>query len=206
MTGALPALGRCCAVHRAGSSTTSDGLVELTHGFPFDSDIFGPRATLPLVRIRDRLGRARDLRQCDSIPDDVILRDGDIVVGMDGDFELTVWRRGPAALNQRTCLLRPRPGVDAAVRRVCLAASPVASCNDLTLRKRPSSSCHSCDDARDLSGPCAPLASSSAPSPTTSTRRRLGSTPSSAPASAVNATRLDEREFARSCPMSSVPT
>jgi type I restriction enzyme S subunit len=88
-------------------------LVELTNGFPFDSDLFGPEGTLPLVRIRDLFLDEFTTYVVGPIPSQVVLREGDIVIGMDGDFELTMWRRGPAALNQRMCLLRPRPGVDA---------------------------------------------------------------------------------------------
>jgi type I restriction enzyme S subunit len=88
-------------------------LVELTNGFPFRSDLFGPDGDLPLVRIRDLFSNAFTTFVNGPIPDEVVIRDGDIVIGMDGDFELTVWGRGPAALNQRMCLLRPRPGVDA---------------------------------------------------------------------------------------------
>jgi type I restriction enzyme S subunit len=85
----------------------------LTNGFPFDSERFGPEKTLPLVRIRDLFLEEFATYVSGPVPDHVVLRDGDIVIGMDGDFELTVWRRGPAALNQRMCLLRPRSGVDA---------------------------------------------------------------------------------------------
>lgn len=88
-------------------------LVDLTNGFPFDSERFGPEGTLPLVRIRDLFLDGFSTYVKGSIPDQVVLRDGDIVIGMDGDFELAVWQRGPAALNQRMCLLRPRAGVDA---------------------------------------------------------------------------------------------
>jgi len=41
-----------------------------------------------------------------------MIRDDDIVIGMDGDFNLVTWTRGPAALNQRLCALRPREDVD----------------------------------------------------------------------------------------------
>jgi type I restriction enzyme, S subunit len=88
-------------------------LVELTNGFPFSSDRFGLSEGLPLVRIRDLFSDEFATFVSGPVPDPVVLRDGDIVIGMDGDFELTVWQRGPAALNQRLCLLRPRAGVAA---------------------------------------------------------------------------------------------
>ena len=111
MTGAWQLLED--AAGRTGWETRRVGdLVELTNGFPFDSKGFGPQGTLPLVRIRDLFLQEFATYVSGPIPGHVVLRDGDIVIGMDGDFELTVWQRGPAALNQRMCLLRPRAGVD----------------------------------------------------------------------------------------------
>jgi type I restriction enzyme S subunit len=75
---------------------------------------------MPLVRIRDLFAKEFSTYVTGPIPPSVVLRDGDIVIGMDGDFETVLWRRGPAALNQRLCLLRPRDGVDARfVRTPC---------------------------------------------------------------------------------------
>lgn len=50
---------------------------------------------------------------------------------MDGDFNLTTWNRGPAALNQRVCLLRPRDSVDMRFIAYALPAS-LKIINDLT--------------------------------------------------------------------------
>jgi type I restriction enzyme S subunit len=88
-------------------------LVRLTNGYPFDSASFGPDGELPLVRIRDLSAEEYSTYVSGPVPPSVVLRDGDIVIGMDGDFETALWQRGPAALNQRLCLLRPRDGVDA---------------------------------------------------------------------------------------------
>jgi type I restriction enzyme S subunit len=42
------------------------------------------------------------------VPESALLADGDLVVAMDGDFQIQRWGRGPAALNQRLCRLRAR--------------------------------------------------------------------------------------------------
>lgn len=86
-------------------------VAELTNGYPFNSEDFGPDG-MPLVRIRDLFLDEFETYVRGPVPDAVVLRDGDVVIGMDGDFELTVWKRGPAALNQRMCLLRARAGTD----------------------------------------------------------------------------------------------
>jgi type I restriction enzyme S subunit len=130
VTGAWQLLGDAGRGWRWETRRAGD-LVELTNGFPFDSEKFGPEGTLPLVRIRDLFLEEFTTFVDGPVPEHVVLRDGDIVIGMDGDFELTVWRRGPAALNQRMCLLRPRPGVDA---RFVAYAMPrhLSVINDLT--------------------------------------------------------------------------
>ncbi|WP_312099748.1 restriction endonuclease subunit S [Corynebacterium dentalis] len=71
-------------------------------GYPFQSSGFS-KSTSGM-----RLVRNRDLRSNDSViffsgvfSEDFVLADGDILVGMDGDFEPIIWRGGPALLNQR---------------------------------------------------------------------------------------------------------
>lgn len=87
-------------------------VADLINGYPFDSEAFGTDG-MPLVRIRDLFLEEFGTYVRGPVPEGVVLRDGDIVIGMDGDFDLAVWKRGPAALNQRMCLLRARAGTDA---------------------------------------------------------------------------------------------
>lgn len=88
-------------------------LVTLSNGFPFDSDLFSPDGDLPLVRIRDLRAPEFGTYISGAVPREVVLQNEDIVIGMDGDFDVVLWTREAAALNQRLCLLRPRAGVDA---------------------------------------------------------------------------------------------
>ena len=71
-------------------------------GYPFRSAQFSKSALGP------RLVRNRDLKSDDSViyylgeyHANYILRDGDVLVGMDGDFTQCIWRGGDALLNQR---------------------------------------------------------------------------------------------------------
>lgn len=82
-------------------------MARLINGHPFDSDDFTPTGEVPLVRIRDIA--AADFETYvpqHTVPQDKVLKDGDVVIGMDGDFNVIRWRRGTAALNQRVCALR----------------------------------------------------------------------------------------------------
>lgn len=106
-------------------------LVSLRNGHPFPSDAFGLSGDLPLVRIRDLGVREFETYVSGDVPQSALLQDGDVVIGMDGDFNLQVWDRGSAALNQRMCALRPKPGVD--IRFVAYALPGVLKViNDLT--------------------------------------------------------------------------
>ena len=91
-------------------SRTRVGFVaDIINGFPFPSSDFRSEEGTPLVRIRDILATEfSTFVPRGKVPDEAWIRDGDVVVGMDGDFNSVVWSRGPAALNQRVCLLRVR--------------------------------------------------------------------------------------------------
>ena len=106
-------------------------LVHLTNGNPFSSEEFLPSGEIPLVRIRDILADGFETYLSGPVADEFLVRDGDVVVGMDGDFNLTIWNKGKAALNQRVCLLRPREDVD--IRFIAYALPEILRIiNDLT--------------------------------------------------------------------------
>lgn len=82
-------------------------MADLVNGFPFDSADFSDHGDVPLVRIRDVLGDSFEtFISSEVVPTSAMVHNGDVVVGMDGDFNVVYWSRGPAALNQRLCLLR----------------------------------------------------------------------------------------------------
>lgn len=106
-------------------------LVRLTNGFPFPSETFGPDGEIPLVRIRDLLSPDFGTFLQGVAPKEAMIHNGDVVIGMDGDFNLTVWKRGPAALNQRLCALRPREDID--IRFIAYSLPHILTIvNDLT--------------------------------------------------------------------------
>lgn len=104
----------------------------LTNGYPFDSATFGPSGAMPLARIRDLGPGPLETWVPDPVPPAVVLRDGDVVIGMDGDFNLAWWNKGPAALNQRLCLLRAKE--DRVLQRYLVYVLPrtLGVINDLT--------------------------------------------------------------------------
>ncbi|WP_018870813.1 restriction endonuclease subunit S [Thioalkalivibrio sp. ALgr3] len=77
--------------------------MEALSGFPFPSEGFSQEAGLPLIRIRDLLATQVETYFVGSYPDDFVINDGDVLIGMDGDFNIVRWDKGKALLNQRVC-------------------------------------------------------------------------------------------------------
>jgi type I restriction enzyme S subunit len=81
---------------------------KIINGFPFDSKKFNKTKGFPLVRIRDIRKDSTSLKFDGDIPEGSLIYNGDILIGMDGDFNVTEWGGGKAALNQRVACVRTR--------------------------------------------------------------------------------------------------
>ena len=81
---------------------------KVQNGFAFNSKLFNESNNgLPLIRIRD-IKRGYSLTYTDEpCSDDFFVEDGDMLIGMDGDFNIGEWKGGHALLNQRVCKLIP---------------------------------------------------------------------------------------------------
>ena len=77
------------------------------NGFAFKSELFTHSEGKPLIRIRDiEEGRTENFYSGDY-SDDFVVRKGDILIGMDGDFNAAIWQGVDGLLNQRVCRLIP---------------------------------------------------------------------------------------------------
>lgn len=81
-------------------------LVQIVNGAPFPSRQFNTSGVgLPLIRIRD-VGVSAPITYYDGPAEAAMLvRHGDLLVGMDGDFRIARWTGPEALLNQRVCRL-----------------------------------------------------------------------------------------------------
>ncbi|MGB0432307.1 MAG: restriction endonuclease subunit S, partial [Bacteroidia bacterium] len=81
--------------------------VDILSGFAFDSNKFNDRGVgVPIVRIRN-VGKSKSDTFYDGVySNDYILNNGDLLIGMDGDFRLAKWNGGMALLNQRVCKIK----------------------------------------------------------------------------------------------------
>lgn len=82
--------------------------VKIVNGFPFDSARFTSTVGHPLVRIRDLNSTETVVRYDGPEVAAAVIDSGDLLVGMDGDFNAAQWRGGRALLNQRMCCVRPK--------------------------------------------------------------------------------------------------
>ncbi|MET3174850.1 UNVERIFIED_ORG: type I restriction enzyme S subunit [Arthrobacter sp. UYCu721] len=81
--------------------------VEILSGFAFDSSRFAADGEMPLIRIRDVVRGRTDTYYSGPFDDRFVVREGDLLVGMDGDFNREAWSSEPALLNQRVCRISP---------------------------------------------------------------------------------------------------
>ena len=107
-------------------------VADLVNGFPFDSELFDPAEGVPLVRIRDLFTLETEVRWAGDPVQQAEIGDGDILIGMDGDFNVAWWRQGRALLNQRLCRVRALPAaVEQRFAFYCLPF-PLKALNDVT--------------------------------------------------------------------------
>ncbi len=79
----------------------------ILNGAPFDSALFSATEGMPLVRIRDVLAGETATYYTGPYEDIYLVQHGDLLVGMDGDFNSGYWGPKPALLNQRVCKISP---------------------------------------------------------------------------------------------------
>lgn len=82
-------------------------LLEVQNGYAFDSERFSASKGMPLIRIRDlKNGAQTETQYTGPFDDRYVVRSGDLLIGMDGEFGCYQWAGPPALLNQRVCRLQ----------------------------------------------------------------------------------------------------
>lgn len=107
-------------------------VTKLLSGFPFNSDLFSTDETdMPLIRIRDIMNASTESYYSGPYPSAYIISKGDVLVGMDGDFNVAVWNGPDGLLNQRVCKIIDMPGFSARYAFYVLPR-PLKCINDIT--------------------------------------------------------------------------
>ncbi len=79
----------------------------ILNGFPFESSRFTKDKGTPLIRIRDIVPGRTETYYQGEFDQAYLVEAGDLLVGMDGDFNSALWTGEPALLNQRVCKVTP---------------------------------------------------------------------------------------------------
>lgn len=90
----------------AGWKTVNLGeILSVQNGYAFDSKFFGTSG-MPLIRIRDiKHGTTTETSYSGGYDEAYVVRSGDYLIGMDGEFRCYMWHGPAALLNQRVCRL-----------------------------------------------------------------------------------------------------
>lgn len=83
------------------------------NGYAFKSNLFNnQKMGVPIIRIRDVNSGFSETYYSGKYDEKYVVNDGDLLIGMDGDFMATLWKHGTALLNQRVCRLENFKGAD----------------------------------------------------------------------------------------------
>ncbi len=85
-----------------------DEICNKLYGYPFDSNLFTNEKinNIPLIRIRDILNGFSDVYTSEKVDAKFLLENGDLLIGMDGTFHISIWFNNNAYLNQRVVRFR----------------------------------------------------------------------------------------------------
>ena len=99
-------------------------ICDIQYGYAFDSKYFTENSLYPpLVRIRDVKRGYSETYYSGDYPEEYILAAGDLLVGMDGEFNIARWKSDGALLNQRVCKLTAKKGINEEYLRFAMSKS-----------------------------------------------------------------------------------
>jgi type I restriction enzyme S subunit len=85
--------------------------MDVQYGFPFSTKSFNEDSIgSPVVRIRNILDNSITMHSTEEANKKYLIKKGDLLVGMDGNFHLNFWAKDGCYLNQRCVRIRSRQG------------------------------------------------------------------------------------------------
>lgn len=81
---------------------------KVQYGFPFSTDYFNEDGNgIPVIRIRDILNNSiSNFSNQENIDEKYLIEEGDVLIGMDGNFHVNYWTRHNCYLNQRVVMIK----------------------------------------------------------------------------------------------------
>lgn len=96
------------------------------YGYPFSTESFVEETTnKPVVRIRDILDNTSSAYTTENVNELYRLNEGDLVIGMDGNFHMNYWHDNKCYLNQRCVRFRDIPEVPLSTMQLYFNIKPV---------------------------------------------------------------------------------
>ncbi|WP_444915206.1 restriction endonuclease subunit S [Microbulbifer sp. TRSA007] len=93
-------------------------IADVIYGAPFKSKLFNEDGKgLPLVRIRDLKKERPGVYTPEVHKKGYLIKNGDLLVGMDGEFRPYIWGGNEAWMNQRVCTFKPKKGISSVLVR-----------------------------------------------------------------------------------------
>ena len=86
--------------------------IQVLSGFAFNSKKFSDSEGVPLIRIRDVVRGFTETYYDGEFDNKYLINQGDLLVGMDGQFNAVRWGSGKALLNQRVCKIEALEKMD----------------------------------------------------------------------------------------------
>lgn len=83
-------------------------IANVQYGYAFDGSLFNSKKSgMPIIRIRNIPDSQTQDYTTDTAESQYLVYNGDIIVGMDGEFHINSWAGDTADLVQRTCRIKP---------------------------------------------------------------------------------------------------
>lgn len=97
-------------------------ILKFKNGYPFASNLFthDKNEGFPLIRIRDLKSIDFSTFYKGDIISDALIENEDLIIGMDGDFNIVKWNKGQALLNQRLCKISGHKNLNTNFLYYCL--------------------------------------------------------------------------------------
>ena len=91
-------------IHPSWQRVMLGNVAKVVNGYAFKSNQFNnSKIGMPLLRIRDIESNDTEVYYDGEYDDAYIIRQGDLIIGMDGDFNCARWAGQNALLNQQVC-------------------------------------------------------------------------------------------------------
>lgn len=81
-------------------------VADIIYGFPLSVEKFNKNGNIPVIRIRDIISNSISAYTNELFDEKYLTKEGDLLIGMDGNFQMNFWFRDGDCVNQRITRIR----------------------------------------------------------------------------------------------------